>query len=191
MLDVCQGDGEASRAFCAFNCGWRCLVKSVMVGSVSRLQFLSADFSGRRSPFRPPWALEEVDFIGRCQRSGACVAACPEKILERGRGGFPSVNFALGACTFCGECVKACHHAAYHEEAPTSAPWGLKARIREGCLALSRVVCRTCGEHCPAGAIRFSLLPGATASPEVNVDRCTGCGACVAPCPSGAIAMAG
>jgi ferredoxin-type protein NapF len=161
-----------------------------MVSSVSRSRFLVADFSGRRTPFRPPWGLEEAEFVERCQRSGACVAACPEKILERGRGGFPVVNFALGACTFCGKCAEVCNDGAYCADAPNGAPWGWKARIGESCLALSRVLCRTCGEHCPAGAIRFTLLPGAAAFPEIDAGRCTGCGACIAPCPNGAVALA-
>jgi ferredoxin len=40
-------------------------------------------------------------FEDRCTRCGACVDACPESILRRGSGGFPTVDFTASACTFC------------------------------------------------------------------------------------------
>jgi len=165
-----------------------------MNGQVNRAQFLRGDFGGKNSPVRPPWALPEAEFVELCQRSGACLAACPEKILEKGRGGFPHVNFALGACTFCGACVEACTHAAYRKDGegkPEGAAWHLKARIKESCLTFSQVVCRTCGELCPEGVIRFPPVLGGVARPEVNVAGCSGCGACCAPCPNGSIELAG
>lgn len=161
-----------------------------MTSQVTRAQFLRGDLSGKHSPQRPPWALDEVNFVKQCQRSGACIAACPEGILEKGRGGFPQLNFSLGACTFCGECRKACSNNAFHKTAE-SPPWRLKATIQADCLTYARVVCRTCGERCPAGAIRFPPLQGGVAQPLVDVEKCTGCGECFAPCPSNAIRLAG
>ena len=165
-----------------------------MVESVSRARFLSGDFSGKRTPRRPPWAKDEADFVESCQRSGACIAACPEKILEKGRGGFPQVNFALGACTFCKACLEACTRAAFHKDAqgkPEGVAWGVKVRIGESCLTLSQVVCRTCGEHCPEGAIRFPPVLGGVAKPVIDEAGCTGCGACFAPCPNASIELVG
>ena len=66
---------------------------------------------------------------------------------------------------------------------------GLKAVIAAGCLALNRVVCRSCGEACEAGAIRFRLAPGGVSRPEISLEACNGCGDCVGACPVRAIAM--
>lgn len=155
---------------------------------VSRLQFLRGDFSGRHVPFRPPWALPENAFTTHCTRCEACRDGCPTKLITKGQGGFPEVDFSRAECTFCGECAKACRdHALVAME--SQAPWHFKAAIATTCFALRQVVCRSCGECCEAGAIRFKLQSGGVAEPQVNIDACTGCGACVRVCPANAVSM--
>ena len=66
---------------------------------------------------------------------------------------------------------------------PAQAAAELKAAIAASCLALNRVVCSQCAERCEAGAIRFVPAPGAAPTPAIDLDRCTGCGDCVAACP--------
>jgi ferredoxin-type protein NapF len=129
---------------------------------------------------RPPWALAEADFVAACTRCDACIGACPESILTRGDGGFPVVDFSAGECTFCGDCVSACAPRALCDAG--SAPWFLKATVEDACLALHGVHCQACRDACPTGAIGFALRPGVP-RPRVESDLCTGCGACVAPCP--------
>ncbi len=163
-----------------------------MVEQVTRKQFIRGDIGGRHKAVRPPWALPEDEFIEQCQRTGACIAACPERIIEKGQGGFPQVNFARGSCTFCGACVEACASGVYRKDGqgkPEGLVWLLKAQVRQSCLAFSKVVCRTCGEHCPENAIRFPPVLGDVARPAVDLAQCTGCGACFAPCPNGAIEL--
>ncbi|MHB9101053.1 MAG: ferredoxin-type protein NapF [Sulfuricella sp.] len=159
-----------------------------MTKDISRAQFLRGDFGATRKAVRPPWALDEPNFVDTCRRGGDCISACPEKILVKGRGGFPQVDFAAGECTFCGDCAKTCKSGAlaYMENRP---PWLLKVRIEPSCLALKQVVCHTCGESCPTGAIRFRLAVGMVARPEVDLAACTGCGACLAPCPVSALTI--
>lgn len=150
-----------------------------------------AFFRGRPRPRvekRPPWALPENDFIERCTRCDACLAACPTHILIAGDGGYPTVDFAAGECTFCGDCVAACQPKALHraEEQPA---WSYKAIIGEGCLPHQGVECRVCGDFCDTRAIRFLPRLGGSPLPEIDPEKCTGCGACVAPCPTAAITI--
>lgn len=66
---------------------------------------------------------------------------------------------------------------------------GRPVAIGAACLALNRVVCRSCAEHCEAHAIHFRLAPGGIAVPLVRIERCNGCGACIPVCPTSAISM--
>ena len=158
----------------------------VMGSSISRMQFLRGDFRGRRVPIRPPWSLAESEFVERCTACGECIQRCPTGILQAGRGGFPQVDFSKGECEFCAECAEACEPAAItHDE--DAEPWRLSVSIGAGCIAYNGVVCRSCGEQCEERAISFRLVVGGAAHPRLESGACSGCGACFAPCPVGAI----
>jgi ferredoxin-type protein NapF len=64
------------------------------------------------------------------------------------------------------------------------------AAITPQCLALRRVVCRSCAEACAPRAIAFAPGAGGIAAPRVDPARCDGCGDCAGACPVGAIALA-
>ncbi len=158
--------------------------------SASRRGFLMGRFSARRDVPRPPWALPVDAFEARCTRCKACLPVCPTGIVVAGAGGFPTIDFSRGECSFCGECVAACRPAALVRRDADAAPWSRVARIADTCVAGHGVECRVCGETCPEGAIRFRPRLGGAPRPELDTERCTGCGACYAPCPVGAIAIA-
>ena len=152
--------------------------------SIHRLQFLRGDFSGSRRGIRPPWARSEAEFTDRCERCGDCIAACPVGILRQATGGFPVVDFALGACIFCGKCALACRHDAFATpDYPDTPAWQLDVAIGDQCLSRKGVVCRSCGEACESVAIRFRLMTGGRAQPTLDPIRCNGCGTCFAVCP--------
>lgn len=151
-------------------------------------------FTGRISaptvlPVRPPWALDEPAFLDACTRCDACLSACDEGIVARGEGGYPTITFKNGECTFCGACQSACEDGALAAVDPQSPPWDLVARIDPGCLSANGVTCRVCGDRCDARAIRFQLAVGGIANPVIDAAACTGCGACVQPCPAAVISI--
>lgn len=157
----------------------------------SRRGFLFGRRPPRTTTLRPPWALAEEVFLAACTRCGQCSAKCPTGILVVADGGYPVVDFQRGECTFCGDCVAVCADGALRRDRGDdgSVPWSLLARIGDECMARRNVVCRSCGDSCEAGAIRFRPQLGGAAQPEVDEARCTGCGACVAICPSRAVTV--
>jgi len=159
-----------------------------MAATMTRRQWIRADLSGRgRIAPTPPWSTPR--FHALCTRCDDCLAACPEKILVRGDGGFPAVDFARGECTFCGDCVAACRPGALRRPAPDAAPWSLVAAIGDACIEPAGTFCHACIDPCPEAAIRAPARPG-RGLPQVDAAACSGCGACVAPCPAGAIRVA-
>ena len=159
-----------------------------MACAVSRRQFLRGNVTGRNTALRPPWAMAENEFVSRCDQCAECIAACPSQLIEADNHGFPRINFLKGECDFCTACARACGTGAlaYHDD-PEQVVWSLAGSIEAECIAYQGVVCRTCGEHCEAAAIRFVPVVGRGLLPRVEVERCTGCGACVSVCPVKAI----
>ena len=156
--------------------------------SLSRRAFLRGAPPAAPPPLRPPWALDEPAFLSACTTCGDCVAACPEAVLVAAADGRPVFDPGQGECTFCEACVTACepHALDLSRVAPA---WRLKAAIASTCLALNGVTCLSCRDACGETAIRFRPALGG-ARPELDPERCTGCGACVSPCPVSAIALA-
>lgn len=132
-----------------------------------------------------PWAIDA--FEDACQRCDDCIRACEEAILTTGDGGFPTVDFRRGGCTFCGACVAACTHGALHTR--ISPPWRLTAVIGDGCLSLKGTTCRSCGDVCEQHAIRFQIQTRGRAAASLDSSRCNGCGYCIATCPVQVIQM--
>ena len=161
-----------------------------------RARFSSTALAAQPAPLRPPWAVAEEEFQERCTRCGDCIRACAASgshLLQPGEGGFPVAVFNPAACTFCSDCLTACtatgSRALQAQEPVQERPWRLQLLIGEDCLPKQQVVCRTCAEMCDAGAIRFPPRLGGVSLPVVDTDRCTGCGDCLAPCPTSALQL--
>ncbi|MGR5117563.1 ferredoxin-type protein NapF [Vibrio astriarenae] len=132
-----------------------------------------------------PWLTSPQTLTQDCTQCGQCLTACETKIIVKGDAGFPTVDFNLDECTFCYRCAEACPEGLFN--AQEESPWDIKATIGENCLAKQNIECRSCGDFCEPMAIGFKLELGKVAQPEVSLDECNGCGACVSACPSKAI----
>jgi ferredoxin-type protein NapF len=82
-----------------------------------------------------------------------------------------------------------CPDSATAPSQPEAVTGGLLARAGEACVEPRGVTCRRCGDECEAGAISFRLLGAGRARVAVDDERCTGCGACLAVCPTQALSL--
>ncbi|MEZ8723310.1 ferredoxin-type protein NapF [Vibrio pomeroyi] len=145
-------------------------------------------FSRRKvdsSQIRLPWIENLESFADGCTRCGKCIENCETKIIIAGDGGFPTVDFSIDECTFCYQCADVCPEPIFKPK--QGEPWQAKAQISDRCLAQQNVECRSCGDMCEPMAIQFQLRAGSVALPKIKLDECSGCGACVAVCPTSAI----
>lgn len=153
------------------------------------MQFLRGDVLGRNAPIRPPWSGDESRFIDLCNGCGDCIEPCPTKIIKKGRGDYPVINFSAGECLFCNECVDACKTGAL-SISKDQQPWSVTADINtETCLAYKGIECRSCYDPCESGSVKITPHLGGVSIPTINADLCTGCGACFVICPSQSISM--
>ena len=137
---------------------------------------------------RPPWSGSEEEFTESCTLCGECISSCPAKVITTGHAGYPIMEFSGAGCNFCGACADVCKPGSIDRRARAK-PWLLKAAISQACIEPKGVACRMCEEVCEVSAIRFRPRIGGGAVPSVGLVDCTGCGACVAPCPVQAISI--
>ncbi len=155
-----------------------------MIDRSARRAFLRGRFQDTHA-IRPPGAAPWQSFLEACTRCTDCATACPEQIIAFDADGLPVVDPQAGACTFCGACTEACPTEAL----TAGRPWPWTAKVADTCLSMNGVQCRACEDHCDDRAIRFRLALAGKATPEIDLEACTGCGACVDPCPVNAIAL--
>lgn len=138
-------------------------------------------------PFRPPWAIDEEAFINTCTRCGECVNQCPQKVIQKGDGGFPEINFSKSGCDFCQLCVEVCPTRALqiqHDDA-----FNTLVTINQDCFSERGIVCRSCGEVCESRAISFRQVVGGITHVLMDPSSCNGCGECISLCPANAITL--
>jgi ferredoxin-type protein NapF len=136
---------------------------------------------------RPPYGENESAFQNKCPgcESKACVASCDEKIIVIAEDGTPTLTFEKNGCTFCEDCAAACPEGVL-SLAHTHNAEQLNAVFRislDACVAHHGVICNACKEPCIDDAILFNGL----FNPIIDDNRCTGCGFCMARCPTQAI----
>ncbi|WP_380058112.1 ferredoxin-type protein NapF [Falsihalocynthiibacter sp. SS001] len=122
--------------------------------------------------------------IAACTGCGDCVESCTQDVLRLGDG---VVRLAAenGTCTFCGDCAEACPEPVFDELREMAHI----AQITNDCFVEAGIACMTCRDVCPEIAITVRPQLGGIFMPILNAADCTGCGACVAPCPANAITL--
>ncbi|CCB79340.1 ferredoxin-type protein NapF (periplasmic nitrate reductase) [Helicobacter bizzozeronii CIII-1] len=116
---------------------------------------------------------------------GACVSACPEKIVIKPEQHMPYLDTQQRGCTFCRACQQACQPCGGVLEGTKGDQIEAFAYLdRQACLSYQRVVCFACKDACPIDAIHLRGM----FEPHVQ-ESCVGCGMCVGVCPSNAILL--
>lgn len=157
-----------------------------MVGRTQTDFTRRAFLTGARTPAeetsrpRPPGVSDRT--LSACTGCGACETACPEDIIEIADG-HVAVDFTRGECTFCGACAEACPEPVFEDGVGMEH----EVRIGDGCLVHAGIACMTCRDACPEQAISMRPRIGLPFLPVLDPSVCTGCGACIAPCPVDAI----
>ena len=146
-------------------------------------------FSRRKSnAIRPPWSRTDIEFTDICSRCDKCIQSCETDIIIKGDGGFPEIDFKIDECSFCKKCAEVCPEAIFTDT--NEQAWQLTATVNDTCLAHHGIWCQSCKDACDPRAITFKPEIGQAPRPNIDLNACTGCGACVAPCPNNSIILA-
>lgn len=142
---------------------------------------------------RPPFALDELEFLLTCTRCGDCVDACPHDVVfQLGANlgadvvGTPALDLINKACRLCQDwpCVQACEPKALSkpdELQDDMSPLPLLANCSievTTCLPYLGPECGACEQSCPVeGALVWN-----NAKPSIDIKLCVGCGLCRIAC---------
>ena len=149
----------------------------------------------RRRLLRPPGVIDESRFVGLCIRCGNCVRACPVKIVHSDVeqdeiAGFltPLLSFSEDYCREdCRRCTLVCPSGAIARltlEEKLQAPIGVAKLDAPLCLLYDDRECDICAKACPYEAIKIVWdQEEYIALPQIDADKCPGCGACEVICP--------
>lgn len=146
---------------------------------------------------RPPYALDELEFLLVCTRCDKCIEACPHDVIFKlpARLGVqvastPAMDLINKACHLCEDwpCVEACEPKALQfpeqkkedkENNVQPLPKLARAEINtQTCLPYNGPECGACASSCP---VPGALLWDGT-KPYIDSEHCTGCSLCREAC---------
>lgn len=136
---------------------------------------------------RPPGAVPEEIFPGKCIRCGRCIEVCPYRsivmldIRSGVHAGTPLIEAENVPCYLCMKCVDVCPTGSLARVSQEETRMGLAVIDKFSCAAWQETaLCRTCYDKCPfpEKAIKLDQL-----KPVVVPEHCTGCGLCTNGCP--------
>ncbi len=172
------------RSFLKILSGTACLL--MLPAPVRAKKLLSSPVT--RNRLRPPGAVPEEIFAGKCIRCGRCVEVCPYKSiipLDFRSGvyaGTPLIFAENVPCYLCMKCVQVCPTGTLQKISQEQTRMGLAVVNKHQCFAWQeRTLCRTCYDVCPFK--NQAIMLDEELKPVVLEDHCTGCGICTHACP--------
>jgi ferredoxin-type protein NapF len=145
---------------------------------------------------RPPWSLLPGMFESSCARCGACVRACPSRIILYGGTGeglgswlAPEVEFENGrycpdSCSACGEVCPTGAIGRFTTSTKSKLPLGILEIDHESCRLVESGGCAFCIVECPRKALSIVYDKKLQSRRiQINPSKCNGCGKCLKCCP--------
>ena len=142
---------------------------------------------------RPPFALDELEFLLTCSRCEKCLHACPHDVifllparLGAKVAGTPALDLLHRGCHLCRDwpCVQSCEPAALKAIEPADGEKPGPVHLASVtinpavCLPYNGPECGACASSCPvAGALLWDGV-----KPRIDADKCSGCGLCREAC---------
>ena len=212
-VDMCPGNKisfgfqQKDVARPVFTLSRRTFISSMAVGAALPFFLDARTMAKRPDPYlvRPPGALPEDEFLGRCIRCGECMKVCignglQPTFLAAGLEGIfsPRLNARTGYCEYnCTLCGQVCPTGALTQLTMAQKHVSKIGNIffdKNRCLPYAKgIPCIVCEEHCPTPdkAIQFREAQVLNSKgekvlvkqPYVIDERCIGCGICETKCP--------
>lgn len=142
---------------------------------------------------RPPFALDELEFLLACTRCGECISACPHDVifaLSPRLGiqvvGTPALDLGNKGCHLCQDwpCVQSCEPRALQlppvdqDQIANPQPFAKVSINTTQCLPYQGPECAACDGSCPVPDT-FVFI---SERPQINHATCTGCALCREAC---------
>ncbi len=142
---------------------------------------------------RPPYAINELEFLLACTRCDKCIEACPHNVIFKLPAklgvqvvGTPAMDLLNKGCHLCEDwpCVETCEPKALQfpeveeGETPPIAKIACAEINIQTCLPYSGPECGACASSCPVpGALLWDME-----KPRIDPENCVGCSLCREAC---------
>ncbi len=145
---------------------------------------------GDKNLIRPPGAMDEVEFLARCNRCQRCVQVCPTRVVVPAAFDYgiiacntPVMSFKRSYCNSCLKCSEVCPTGALKPVTAETLDIGIAAIVERDCVAWDWIGCTVCVDVCPLKAITLDEQK----RPVVDLKKCNGCGLCELKCPASSL----